>query len=230
MLNLSSETKYVLRTVGILSILLGLCLSASCNVPEFEVTNSPGAVPTPTVLVSNMPEVKDALAQKAARLTELYDKKDCKEFFMTFPATFKEFDQLYGFDDKKGGRILYSKYPEHFPYFFGCPEVSDRQKLDRVIRIGIGGKYNDGTPIDIFHDSTFELIKKYPDEAKKILDRLPDKKAASFWYFLFDKPDPADEENLKKVEVLRNILGRSSKQSRLLEEQYQKLLHDWGQH
>lgn len=230
MSNSSSETVYAVRRIMNVAVFAGICLMVSCNYTPFELTNSPQALPTPTVLVSNSPGDKDELAQRAARLTELYENRDCKAFFMAFPATFKELVQLYGFDDKTGGRILFSKYPEHFPYFFMCSKVTDREKLDKVIRIGIGGKYGDGVPIDMFHDPIFELIRRNPLEAKKILEGLPNKEAASFWYFLFDVPHPADKENSKKVELLRNILGKNSKQAKLLTEQYKKLLDDWREH
>lgn len=157
------------------------------------------------------------------KLTELYDNRNCKEFFNTFPNTFEEFDGLYGFDDEKGERLLYSKYPKHFPFFFGCSEVSDQEKLKKVIKIGIGGKYNDGVPIDMFHGPTFDLIKSHPKKAKEILDNLPDEKSASFWYFLFDSPHPNDKQNVRNFELLQFTLGKNSKQSKLLSEQFQKV-------
>jgi hypothetical protein len=137
---------------------------------------------------------------------------------------------MYGFNEKGSGDNLYSKYPVHFPFFFSCTEVSNKERLNKVIRIGIEGKYSDGAPIDMFHGPTFDLIESHPKVAKEILDSLPDEKAGSFWYFLFDAPHPSDKEKEKKLTLLRNVLGNNSKQSKLLSEQYKKLLADWSEH
>lgn len=176
-------------------------------------------------LKNNTQIVKDSVEQTALKLTELYDNKNCKEFVKAFPNTFQKFNELYGYDDEKGARILYSK-AEHIPYFFNCSEVSDREKLNKVVKIGINGKW-DADSINLFQDSTFELIKVHPEEAKEIIDALPDDKAASFWHFLFDGPAPNDKEKVKKVDLLSNLLGKQSNQSKLLLEQYQKVRTDW---
>lgn len=230
MLNLSSETESVIRKVTNNLVYSGLLFAVSCGNSDLKLKSNTLVVKTPTAQIRNTPDAKDSLEQKALRLMQLYDSRNCKEFFNAFPNTFDEFDQLYGFDDKEGERILYSKYPEHFPYFFSCPEVPAKEKLNKVIRIGIDGRYNDGVPVDMFHDSVFNLIITNPNEANKVLEGLPNEKAASFWYFLFDRPNPSDKENARKVVLLKNVLGENSKQSKLLSEQYKKLLVDWSEH
>lgn len=229
MLNLSSETEFATKIVVGIAIYLSLFMAVSCGSSELEVKSNAQIVKTPVVQVSNTPEIKDELEQTARKLTELFDNKNCKEFFNTFPNNFQEFDQLYKYDEKNEW-TLFSKYPEHFSYFFDCSEVSDREKLNKVIRIGTDGSYNDTVPIGQFQDSIFDLIKDNSNEAKEILDGLPDEKAASFWYFLFDRPIPSDKENKKRVDLLSNVLGKNSKQSKLLSDQYQKLLVDWSEH
>jgi hypothetical protein len=72
------------------------------------------------------------------------------------------------------------------------------------------------------------LVKDHPNEAKEILDNLPDDKAASFWYFLFDGPHPDNEQSA--VDMVIDSLGSDSKQSKLLSEQYKKLQIDWKFH
>ena len=207
MLNLSSETEYAIRLVRSVVVYLGLFVLVSCNSSELELKSNAQVVKTPIVQVSNTPEVKDGSEQEAIRLTKLYDNKNCKEFINTFPNTFQDFNQLYGYEDGKGGRILFSKYPDHVSYFFDCSGVPNREKLNKVIRIGIGGKWEADT-IETFQESSFKLVKAYPNEAKEILDSLPDDKASSFWFFLFDGPHPNDKENVKNVDLLRNLLGK----------------------
>lgn len=178
--------------------------------------------------ITNTPVVQSELEKQAANLTKLYDDKNCKEFINAFPNTFREFNQLYGFDDENGAHILYSK-TEHIAYFFDCSEVSDREKLKKVIRISVDGKW-DSDATAMVQGSAFDLVKDSPNETREILDNLSDEKAASFWYFLFDGPHPADKGIVKKVETMNNLLGKNSKQSKLLSEQYEKLKTDWKNH
>ncbi|MGI9056753.1 MAG: hypothetical protein ACR2F2_13240 [Pyrinomonadaceae bacterium] len=208
---------------NIIFLILSLFLIASSNSSEVERKS--------TAQIINTSDVReDSLDAKAKKLTELYDNKNCKEFFKTFPNTFQELNKEYSYDENKEVDTLFSKYPEHFSYFFNCLEVSDLEKLNKVIRIGIDGKYNDAVPIGLFQDLTFDLIKEYPNQAKEILDKLPDEKASSFWYFLFDRPHPTDKENVKKIDLLKSLLGKDGKQSKLLSEKYQKLETDWKNH
>lgn len=230
MLNLSSEIESAIRTGVCAIIYSGFFMAIACSSQEFEVKSNAQVIKTPPVQVSNTPVVEDSLEQKAIRLTELFDNKNCKQFFYSFPNTFEEFASIYRFDGKKGGDVLYSKYPDHFSYFFACSEVANREKVNKVIAIGVESKWDEAVPIGEFGELAFDLIKDNSNTTKELLDSLPDDKAASFWYFLFDRPHPTDKENSKKVDILRNALGKNSKQSKLLSEQYKKLVVDWSEH
>lgn len=229
MLKLLSETGYPVRMISNLMLFLSLFVAVSCKSSNLEIRSNAQVINTNQVniQVTNTPQVKeDKLEQAAKKLVELYDNKNCSEFINAFPNTFEDLNQLYGYEDGKGGRILFSKFPEHFSYFFDCSEVSDREKLNKVINIGIGGKWEADT-IETFQDSTFNLVKNHLIQTKEILENSPDEKAASFWYFLLDGPSPNDKEKIKKVDLLSNLLGKKSKQSKILLEQYQKVRVDW---
>ena len=178
--------------------------------------------------VTNTPVVQNELENKAASLSKFYDDKNCIEFITAFPDTFQDFYKLYGFDDEEGEHILYSK-TEHIVYFFDCPDVSNRERLEKVIKIGIDGKW-DADATAMFQASAFDLVKHSSNETKEILNNLPDEKSASFWYFLIDGPHPNDKEIVKRVKILNNLLDENSKQSKLLSEQYEKLKTDWKNH
>ena len=196
---------------------LFLCFNFSCNEAQVKTNSNVSMVKSPEIQ-------NNKLKDKAAKLNELYDKKDCKEFVNAFPNNYQEFNELYGYEDEKGGNILYSK-TEHINYFFSCSEVVGIEKLNKIIEVGIDGKW-DADNIGEFQDSTYAVVKKYPVETKKILDNLSDEKAASFWYFLFDGPHPSDKENVADFESLSKLLGEKSKQAKLLSEQFQKLLKE----
>ncbi len=196
---------------------LFLCFNVSCNEGQVE-TNS-------NVSIVKSPEIQDnKLNAEAAKLNEFYDKKNCKEFVNNFPNNFQDFSNLYGYEAGTEGHILFLK-PEHINYFFTCSEVVDIEKLNKIIEVGINGKW-DADNIEEFQNLTYAEVKKYPNETKKILDNLSDKKAASFWYFLFDGPHPSDKENVGNFESLIKLLGEKSTQSKLLSEQFQKLLKE----
>lgn len=210
---------WIIKSVILTSLFL--CFNISCNKAQVEINRDVSVVKSPEIQ-------NDKLKDKAAKLSEFYATKNCKEFVNTFPNTFQEFNNLYGYEDGKGGNILYSN-PEHIDYFFECSEVSYQEKLDKIVKTGIDGKW-DADTTNLFQDSAFELVKSHINEAKEILDKLPNEKAASFWYFLFDGPHPNDKEVVKNFELMRNLLGKNSKQSKLLLAQYQKLKTDWENH
>jgi hypothetical protein len=180
-------------TNNTLFFLLILLLITSCSSSEFK--SDAQVVKTTNVKVSNNSEVivntnlqtshaaqsDDGLEQIAKRLIELHNNKNCKEFFNAFPHTFEKFNQLYGYDDETGARRLYSE-SEHIPYFFSCSGVSNRERLEKVIGIGINGKW-DADSIGWFNDLAYDLVKDRPKEAKAILDSLPMKKPLLFGIF-----------------------------------------------
>lgn len=232
MLNSSFGIRRAAKIARKLTVSLSLFLVAACNSAAPEPKTNAQVINTPEKNARgvNSPELEsDDLGQAASRLVELFDDKNCKGFVNAFPNNIDMFVQLYGYDDKKGEHVLHSKLDEHISYFFSCPDISDLEKLHKAIRVGIGGKW-DADAVDAFQDSTFELVKRQPDEAKKILDEMPDNKASSFWYFLFDGPHPGDRENLKKVDLLAKLMGKKSTQARLLSEQYKKLTVEWNEH
>lgn len=159
----------------------------------------------------------------ARRLAELYDQQNCRAFFAAFPDTFAEFDQLYGFDEQQGERLLYAKSYSHVTYLFDCAAVSDRAKLNKAISLGLQGRW-EADAAALVQAAAYKLVSRYTRATQEILAKLPDYQAASFWYFLFDGPHPADAENVIMVNHLLNRLGSRSKQAKLLRDQYKKLL------
>jgi hypothetical protein len=226
MLSSLFETGLAIRTVALVLLLATFTFASACNGGNKGFSNGVpvdlGSTPTPLPQRS----YEDGSNRAAVLISSFTDKK-CKDFVEAFPSSFKDFDNLYGFDDEKGGGALYAKYPEHFPYFFSCGEVSDKQRLEKVISIGLDGRYRDGSPVDLFNGPAIDLITKNPVLAQSILDGLSDQKAISFWYFLFDFPTPKDKESQNQVESVKDRLGRNSKQAKLLDQAFNRLLREW---
>ena len=222
MLNLSLETEYVIKKHMKILLYMFLLLNISCKNSEVEIKAKAQTNSISIVQENNSPQIKDSIIQEAEKLVSLFENNNCKEFYNVFPNTFQKLNQLYGYEDGKGGHILFSKYPEHFEFFFNCSEVTFNEKLKKAIEIGIDGKWEADT-IGTFQDSTYELVKEHPNELSQLLNKLSDDKASSFWFFLLDGAHPTDKEKVKRVELLNNLLGENSKQSRLMLEQFKKL-------
>lgn len=218
MSNSPSMIKSPIKARNYIVLCFCLCLAISCSSYKLETKSN--------AQITNTPVIQNSIKKKAQKMKELYEDKNCKEFFKTFPNTFQEFSKLYEFDDKKGEYKPYSN-PDYITYFFSCPEVPSRERLKKSIEIGINGKW-EADFISMFQDSTFKLVKDQTKEAKEILDNLPDEKASSFWYFLFDGPHPNNEK--EGVDLLVNLLGKDSNQSKLLLKQFKKLQADWENH
>lgn len=214
------NNRFGVRSTRVFFLIAFSMMAASCSSADIAQKSDS--------LAANTPVAQSELEIKAANLSKLYDDKNCREFIDAFPGNFRDFYALYGFDEEKGAHILYSK-TEHITYFFDCSDVAGNEKLKKAIDIGIGGKW-DADATAMFQASSFDLVKKFPNETAAKLDNLPDEKAASFWYFLFDGPHPTDTEKVKKFESLKDSLGKDSKQEQLLEQQYEKLKTDWKNH
>lgn len=197
---------------------LYLIFSVSCAQPQIEPKSN---------AQTNAPIAQSELEKEAANLSKLYEDRNCEEFINIFPNTFENFDKLYGYEDGKGAHILYSKYDEHLNYFAQCSDVSNRKKLNKVIKLGINGKW-EADAYSSLQEIAKTLIKKQPEEAKTVLDKLSNENAASFWYFLFDGPHPNNYKSA--VKSFSELLGKQSKQSKLLLEQFQKVQKDWEEH
>jgi len=165
------------------------------------------------------------------KLTGVSDKKDvlekqkdkCTLLVNNFPSNFKEFNRVYGYDDDTGEGDLYNQYEEDITDFFSCDKISNYTKLEKAISIGINGKW-DADAIGLFQFKLLNFIKSNPNEALKILEKIPEKDASSFWYFLFDGPHPEDKENLRNVNMLTKLFGKDNLQSSLLMKEYENLL------
>jgi len=204
--------------LGHFGLCLGFLLTSSCANTDLENENRVQETNTSDTFAN-----AKSLERTAIKLEMLYNQKNCKQFTDALPNNFHEFDELYGYDDEKGERRLYSKYQEHLSFFSECPQLSDREKLNKVVNIGINGKW-EADATSVLQDLALNLIKRDPNSTKEILDNLSDAEASSFWFFLFDGPHPTDKQNLEKFQLLRKLLGEKSQQSKLLSEQFERLL------
>jgi len=228
MLGPVSEKRLSSRLAIALITCCSLGSAVSCGSLNYELKNISGVVREPSIQAVSSPELTDQWDQRAKLLKRLYDERNCAQFVGTFPATPDEFQRLYGYDDVRGPSALFSESGRQVSYFFTCTNTSEKKRLEKVIMFGLEPRANDFEMVWEFKDSAIPFIRNNRKLVTEILDSLPDEKAASFWYFLFDLPTPLDPARIEQAKKLENALGRNSRQAKLLREQYAKLTAEWG--
>lgn len=173
-----------------------------------------------TVSCKNSTE-SNQTTRTAKEVKEIVPTDTCKTFIDKFPSTYNEFNDLYGYSDKGEGE-LYNQYEEDLNYFFTCSGVSTLHKIKKSISVCIGGEW-DADAVGMLQHETLRLIKENYKPALSVLDSLSEEEASSVWYFLFDGPHPNSKDNFETVEYLSNKFGADGKQTKILQEQFNKL-------
>ncbi|MFI5139176.1 MAG: hypothetical protein ACHQIM_15240 [Sphingobacteriales bacterium] len=154
-------------------------------------------------------EQQDSLQLKAKKLKQLYilatastDTKEIyeKRFFDEFPGTFKQLNELYGYENSKAA-ILYYEATEHIMGLFNnLNSINDTVYYRKTIGIALGGKW-DADAVNYFQAGLKDRIEKKPELAIYILESLPEKDVKSFWYFYFDEPHPPKQIDISLQKI-----------------------------
>lgn len=157
----------------------------------------------------------DGLKVRSERLMSLYDKalngnyEDSVHFFTDFPATFKEFHSLYGFN---GGdyHLLYNESHKHVNLFCDLNNLSLKNEYyNKLITISLGGEWQ----VDAVNHLQYCIISKIKDNNQYLLQELKkrsDKEILMFWQFVLDGPYLSPAEFREIVSVL------DSKENRMM--------------
>lgn len=152
------------------------------------------------------------LKVKAEKLKKYYLKstsgkekiKYQKLFFDEFPNTFKELNDLYGFNNDTPA-ILYDYYYNHIIGLFAKLNIiDDKMYYQKLISIAIGGKW-DADGIGAFQQVLNEYALKNPILIFNILENKNDEEIRSFWYFFFDGPHP--DKNIPKELIKMKVIN-----------------------
>jgi hypothetical protein len=144
----------------------------------------------------------DSLTVKVNRLKQLYllstsssqDNADIykQQFFNAFPNTFKELNEIYGYETNKPSPLYFEVEHHIYELFNNLNNINDTLYYRKIISIAIGGRW-DADAINIFQEGLRNRILNNPELAFYILKRMPDDKISSFWYFYFDTIHPKKE-------------------------------------
>jgi hypothetical protein len=125
-------------------------------------------------------------------------KESLKLFFDTFPSSYNELQNTFGYSDEKGAAPYYNNGEEYLVMFFKSSQVVDKEVfIDKLIEISKGGKW-DADNVNSFQ----EKLRNYffsNDKAFLIILNKKDKAVIKeFWYFFSDEP-VFNKENYVKV-------------------------------
>jgi len=168
---------------------------------------------------------KNEIIQNQSEVLRIsFQKKNCTEFFNAFPDSYKNFDDLYGYDDESGKKQLYDSYEKHINYFFECKEcVAENRFYDKIFKIAKSSKW-EADAIALFQTNLSNLIINQPSSFVKLLNAKNKIETGKFWHFIFDGSSKNDRQNKEKFEIIYNkIYNLDKNQSNLLEQEFKKM-------
>lgn len=179
--------------------------------------------------IINVKEQADTLT-KYYKLTidKQADRQRCDNMiFCSFPDSFKDMQELFGYDDSKGAASLYD-YPlgENIIKYFGQMTTIPKDKYyDKYINICIGGIWQ----ADNIREG-FGIHERLINDSEAICSRLTkktDKEIKSVFRFIFDGPHPKNDNNqMIYNQLLPNIDKFDKRLSNLLAESYNQLMKE----
>ena len=116
----------------------------------------------------------------AEKLRYAYKNDDYEAFTESFPTNFDDFLSLYGYVAHEGGRILYFEYDVHVRYLFSDRRIIDENKLDIVLQLSYGYKWDADAP-NYLQSESFRLAHDYPKRIADWLIKKTDKDIISFF-------------------------------------------------
>ena len=168
--------------------------------------------------------------QQADTLLKYVNKKQSvadEKFFCAFPNSFKEMQNIFGFDDNKGVAPLYD-YPNGknmIEYFANLNSISKEIYYDKYINICVDGVWQADNIREAFGFA--DRLKKDTESACSSLSKRTDKEIKSVFHFIFDGPHPKNEHNEKIYTDLLPILTKQDERlGNLLKESYNKVMSE----
>jgi hypothetical protein len=172
--------------------------------------------------------------EQADTLSKYFDKKEIasdERFFCAFPNSFKEMQNVFGFDENKGTAPLYD-YPngeKMIKYFAKLNSIQKDIYYDKYINICLDGVWEADNIREAFGFAG--RLTNDTNAACLALSKRTDKEIKSVFNFIFDGPHPKNEQNEKIYKNLLPILTRQNERiGKLLKESYKKVMTKGNDH
>lgn len=153
----------------------------------------------------------------------IHKKKDSltyqKLFFNTFPGSFATFDEVFGYDDKKGAAPLYNVANQYTDKLFSTKAVKVNVKARKLIHIALNGKW-DADAISHFQYKLHQFVKGNFATFMAELNKFNNAEIESVWKFCFDVESAGYRKKL--YEDIFNRLGKNQGMIQILFSAYKK--------
>jgi hypothetical protein len=185
------------------------------------------------VIVAGNTFGQDALATKAKRLKQLYtiavksSNGDMakQQFFDAFPNTFKELNELYGYEKDKPAP-LYENADQHIHDLFNnLTNINDTLYYKKIITIAIGAHW-EADAIGEFQDGLQKRILDKPQLTLYLLRDKTEKDIASFWAFYFDYENSFSRKR-SYDQIIKQVPANNKKMIALITIGYQQSTNYW---
>ncbi len=152
---------------------------------------------------------------KTDTLSDLYKKsiisKDSliyqSKFFHSFPATFRDFNDTYGYFDNQDPHLTYAGalYPDsykHIELLFRLTNIPEREYYNKIINIAIGGHW-EADAINYFQNGLRNKVFENPRLTIDLLKIKSDRDILSFWFFFYSSIHPVYDHIPNKLTALK---------------------------
>jgi len=129
-------------------------------------------------------------------------KEHLKLFFDTFPSSYNELQNTFGYSDEKGEAPYYNNGEEYLTMFFKCFQSVEKDVFfDKLINISQNGKW-DADNINSFQEKMRSCFFENEKAFLSVLNKRKSTDIIGFWYFFSDEPVFNKENNIKILKLL----------------------------
>lgn len=167
---------------------------------------------------------------KVGVLKNAFVKRDWQTFADSFPVTFAEFLDLYGYDASEGEpNPLYNEGYDHIFFLFSNERIREDYYLRKLLRLTEGYEWDADAP-NYLRENVRILIENYPSLMSEFMKDKPDMQVKDFLKCAIATPYPGPEHiqnynrYLSTIELYEDY---SSKIVRLLKEAHLELMKEW---
>lgn len=129
-------------------------------------------------------------------------KEHFKLFFDTFPNSYSELQNTFGYSNEKGEAPHYSNGEEYLIMFFKSFQTVDKEVFfNKLINISNNGKW-DADNINFFQEKMRGCFFENDKAFLSVLEKRESADIKGFWYFFCDEPVFNKENNIKILKLL----------------------------
>uniref|UniRef100_UPI0040472F67 hypothetical protein n=1 Tax=Roseivirga sp. TaxID=1964215 RepID=UPI0040472F67 len=191
----------------------------NCAYPEdFEVTCD-------AFIFDSNKEQADSLKTYYLQLKNSTENRKLLEqlYFCSFPKTFNQMENIFGYNDSTGAAPLYVSGLDYIKLFNSLQFIPKTQYYKRYINININGYWQADNI-----QGAFGIESKFVNDNKfmcQTLDSYSENDIKSVFRFMFDGPHPKNKSNETLYKKLKtNIDSTNQKISLLLTEAYEEVI------